>query len=141
MILVVLLNSLFVTLAVIIHYEFLYQLSLVIPRLHTKHRYRIVMGVFGALCAHAVEIWTFAFGYYYLQMMPDWGRLEGHYDGTLLGCSYFSFTTFTTLGFGDIHPTGNLRYLTGIEALTGMVLVTWTASFLYYEMRRYWDNR
>ncbi|HHO59743.1 MAG TPA: two pore domain potassium channel family protein, partial [Thiotrichales bacterium] len=32
-------------------------------------------------------------------------------------------------------------YLTGIESLTGLVLITWTASFLYYEMQRYWDTK
>jgi hypothetical protein len=141
MIAVFLLNCLFVTLAVLIHYEFLYQISVAIPRMNIRHRYRIVLGVFGAMTAHAVEIWTFAFGYFLLQKIEGWGKLEGHFDGTLLACSYFSFTTFTTLGFGDIHPSGYLRYLTGIEALTGMVLVTWTASFLYFEMQRHWTMR
>jgi len=70
-----------------------------------------------------------------------WGNLAGNFDGSLMDCGYFSFTTFTTLGFGDIEPTGHLRYLTGIEALTGLVLITWTASFLYFEMQRYWNGR
>ena len=33
-----------------------------------------------------------------------------------------------------------LRYLTGLESLTGLVLITWSASFLYLEMTRYWDR-
>jgi hypothetical protein len=33
-------------------------------------------------------------------------------------------------------PSGHLRYLAGIEAHTGLVLITWTASFLYIEMQR-----
>ena len=69
-----------------------------------------------------------------------WGKLQGNSEGTLLDCVYFSFTTYTTVGYGDIEPIGHLRYLTGIESLTGLVLITWTASFLYYEMQRYWDN-
>jgi hypothetical protein len=28
--------------------------------------------------------------------------------------------------------------LTGIEALTGLVLITWTASYLFIEMQKYW---
>jgi hypothetical protein len=55
-----------------------------------------------------------------------------------MDCVYFSFTTFTTLGFGDIAPMGDIRYLTGTESLTGLVLITWTASFLYVEMRKFW---
>lgn len=134
------LNSLIVALAVLIHYEFLHWMSVMMPRLAIKHRLRILLGVFGALIAHTVEIWAFALAYYYMHWADGWGRLEGNFDGSIIDCSYFSFTTFTTLGFGDIEPIGNLRYLTGIESLTGLVLITWTASFLYYEMRLFWDN-
>jgi len=41
----------------------------------------------------------------------------------------------------DIEPLGNLRYLIGVESLTGLVLITWTASFLYYEMQRHWTAK
>ena len=141
MIKVFFLNSLVVALAVMIHYEFLFQLSTLIPRMRIKHRFRIVLGVFGALTAHAAEIWVFAFTYYFMHQSEEWGNLEGNFSGSLMDCVYFSFTTFTTLGFGDIEPIGDLRYLTGIEALTGLVLITWTASFLYFEMQRFWDSK
>ncbi|EGG99066.1 Protein yfbU [gamma proteobacterium IMCC2047] len=58
----------------------------------------------------------------------------------MLDCGYHSFVTYTSLGFGDIIPTGYLRFITGIEALAGLVLIAWTASFVYVEMRRFWDN-
>lgn len=131
-------NSLMVALAVIIHYEFLYRFTLYVPKMRIEHRYRIVVGVFAALIAHAVEIWLFALAYYVMNRAESWGSLTGRFDGGLLDCGYFSFTVFTTLGFGDIEPVGHLRYLTGIESLTGLVLITWTASFLYYEMQRHW---
>jgi len=141
MIYVFILNSFVVALAVIIHYEFLYRLSLFIPTMRVKHRLRILFGVFAALIAHTIEIWVFAFAFYFMHHAKGWGHLEGNFDGSLFDCAYLSFTNFTTLGFGDIQPIGDLRYLTGIEALTGLVLITWTASFLYYEMQRYWDNK
>jgi len=133
--------SLVVTAAVVIHYEILYQLSLLMPKLHFIHRFRIAFGVIGALVAHALEIWLFAITYYFLIIYGGWGYLEGNFDGTLLDCVYFSFTTYSTLGFGDIEPYGNIRFLTGIESLTGLVLITWTASFLYYQMQQYWGLR
>tara|TARA_B100001123_G_C15304036_1_gene1021999 strand:- start:1163 stop:1288 length:126 start_codon:yes stop_codon:yes gene_type:complete len=37
---------------------------------------------------------------------------------------YFSLTAFTALGFGDVEPIGNLRFLTGIESLTELILIT-----------------
>ena len=54
---------------------------------------------------------------------------------------YWSAVTFVTVGFGDIVPTGPLRLLAGMEALTGFVLITWTASFLYLEMNRLWRQQ
>ena len=134
-------NSLIVSLAVLIHYEMLYRLSGIIPKLPIKHRFRIVFGVFGSLCAHVIEIWLFAIGYYFIIHTPGLGELTGNISGNLLDCVYFSFSTYTSLGFGDIVPTGHVRFLTGLEALSGLVLITWTASFMFIEMQKFWDNR
>ena len=135
---IIAINIVVVALAVFIHYVFLYRMTTLLPRMRLAHRFRIVLGVFGSLCAHAVEVWLFAFAYYGMLAWGGFGAFEGQFDGSLLDCAYFSFTTFTTLGFGDIHPLAGLRYLTGIESLTGLILITWTASFLYIEMQRYW---
>lgn len=133
-------NCIIVTFAVMIHYESLYYLTRLLKAMKIAHRYRIVVGVLGALLAHAAEVWVFAFGYYGMHHADGWGHLEGNFGGSLLDCVYFSLTTFTTLGFGDIAPIGDLRFLTGIESLTGLVLITWTASFLYLEMQSYWES-
>ena len=129
-----------VAIVVVIHYEALYLLTRILPRVKAKHRQRIILGIFGALTAHSIEVWIFAFVYYFMNRSANWGVLVGEFNGKLLDCAYFSFTSYTTLGFGDIIPHGDIRYLTGIESLTGLVLITWTASFLYLEMQRYWDD-
>lgn len=138
---VTLLNILLITVVVVIHYEFLYRTSDIIPRLCARHRPRILIGVLAALIAHSVEVWIFGVGYYFEHHSPWFGTLQGNFDGSLLDAAYFSFTTFSTLGFGDIEPIGPLRYTAGMEALTGLVLITWSASFLFVEMQRYWDDR
>ena len=140
MLIVILINCLLVAVAVAVHYEFLFHATRFIPRMPIKPRLRIIFGVFIALIAHTVEIWIFAFAYYFMNRQGSWGGLAGNFNGSLLDCIYFSFTTYSTVGFGDIHPVGDLRYLTGIESLTGLVLITWTASFLYYEMQRLWSG-
>ena len=141
MISVILANCLIVALAVLVHYEFLYRVTVLVPRMQVRHRFRIVFGVVAALIAHTVEIWIFAVGYYLMHRADGWGHLEGNFNGSLIDSGYFSFTVFTTLGFGDIEARGDLRFLTGVESLTGLVLVTWTASFLFYEMQRHWNGR
>ena len=139
MIILFLINCAVVAVAIVIHYEFLYRLTRVMPKLKIRHRLRIVVGVFTALIAHTIEVLIFAFAYFGLQKNEHGGELTGNFDGSLADCIYFSFTTFTTLGFGDIEPLGAIRYLVGIESLTGLILITWTASFLYIEMKQYWN--
>ena len=135
-----LINSGILILVVLIHYEFLYQCSRSLPRITSRHRWRILMGGFGAIFAHLLEIWVFGIAYYFMDRSEGWGHLVGEFDGELLSSVYFSFTAFTTLGIGDITPVGNIRFLVGLESLAGFVLITWTASFLYLEMTRHWDH-
>jgi len=134
-----LVNAFIVALSVLIHYEFLYRATTLVPKVRIKHRFRIVMVVFIALIAHVVEIGLFALAYFYMVKDEFWGSIQGNFNGSLLDSLYFSFTNFSTLGFGDIEPFGAIRFLVGMEALVGFVLITWTASFLFYEMQRYWS--
>lgn len=134
-----LINSLLVAAAVLVHYEMLYRLTRLIPRLSfLKPRLRILVAVFGALMAHVMEVWLFAFAYFYMIQDKAFGELRGSFTGSLMDCSYFSFTTYTSLGFGDIEPIGDVRFLAGLESLAGLVLISWTASFMFIEMQRLW---
>ena len=134
-------NGALIAVAVMIHYEILRVLSVAIPKWPIQHRLKVVVGLLGALTAHVLEIWVFGFGYYFLAMNPEFGNLIGSYEHSLLDSVYFSFVMYTSLGIGDIAPVGNLRFLAGLETLTGLVLITWTASFMYIEMQRFWERR
>ena len=133
-------NLTVMALAVSIHYETLQRLSRLMPLLNIRYRLRIVVGLIGSIVAHVVEIWLFALTYFLCIRVGGLGTLLGTSEPQLMDCAYFSFVTYTTLGYGDIYPDGSLRYLAGLEALTGLVLITWTASFLYHEMHKYWSN-
>lgn len=138
---VTLLNALLVCLVVVIHNEALVRLSSLMGRMRQSHHFRLIVAVLGCLAAHTLQVWAFAGAFYLMHHADGWGQLGGNFNGTLMDCAYFSFTTFTTLGYGDIEAIGLLRHLTGIEALTGLLLITWSASFLYLEMQRYWPTR
>ena len=140
MVMVWLVNCVLISATVIIHYEFLYRFTILMPKMRIRHRFRIVLGVLSALAAHSIEVWVFGLSYMWIHRAEGWGELTGNFSNTMLDFVYFSFTAYTTLGTGDIVPNGDLRYLTGLESLTGLVLITWTASFLYLEMTRYWDE-
>lgn len=134
-------NSLLVVIVVLIHYEVLRQLSIAIPQLKILPRLRILVGVIGALCGHVMEIWVFGLAYYWMSGFDDFGFLQGNWNGSLLDSVYFSFSCYSSLGFGDIEPVGNIRFLAGLEAVVGLVLISWTASFMFLEMTRYWREK
>jgi len=52
---------------------------------------------------------------------------------------YFSFVTFTTLGYGDITLSEGFRLLSGIEALNGIFLVGLTTAMLFSLVQRLWQ--
>lgn len=135
-----LLNALLVTLAVLVHYEMLRGLSVFNDRLKIQHRLRILVSVYGALVAHVAEIWLFGLAYYFMSRSGNLGSLRGNFDGSVMDCVYFSFTSYTSLGYGDIEPLGGLRFTAGLESLTGLVLIGWSASFLYVQMSRFWGK-
>lgn len=133
-------NTLLVATVVVIHYEILRFLSILIPRLKIKHRLRVIIGVFGTICAHIIEVWLFGIAFYLMIHYGDFGSLAGNFEGTLEDCVYFSFTNYTTVGYGDIEPFGSIRFLAGLEAITGLSLITWSASFMFMEMTQFWQD-
>lgn len=140
MVIMFLINGMVIVLAVVIHYEVLYRLSKIIPGLNIRYRFRVLYGVLGAMVAHVIEIWLFALAFYFWHHSSRHGRLEGNFDGSMMDSAYFSLTTYTTVGYGDVEPIGDLRFLAGLEGLTGLVLITWSASFLFIEMQKFWNN-
>ena len=140
MLIAILINSALVASAVVIHYEMLRLLSVVIPRLKIKHRLRVLIRVFGTICAHVIEVCLFGLAFFLMIHYGDFGSLKGNFDGSLVDSIYFSFTNYTTVGYGDIEPLGALRFLAGVEALTGLSLITWSASFMFMEMTQFWNE-
>lgn len=49
---------------------------------------------------------------------------EGNHDPSLRECFYLSGVTFTSLGYGDITPTGYYQVLAVVEALMGVSLMS-----------------
>lgn len=68
------------------------------------------------------------------------GELTGLDEPSYLNCVYFSTISYTTLGFGEIVPTEDIRFLTEMESLAGLVLITWSASFTYLETQKRWGS-
>ena len=121
---------------VLLHYESLRLLQHLFGNTR-RHRTGVLFCMFGLLIAHIAEIWIFGLGYwasvYWLGIGTITPPLEEWLDAI-----YFSAMVYTTVGFGDLLPSGALRLLVSGEALTGLALITWSASFTFLQMQRLW---
>jgi hypothetical protein len=140
--LVVFATSVLVALVVLMHYEGLGLLSGWLVRVKTPRRRKVLLGVYGVILVHILEIMLFGVTIWgLLVLVPDAGSLGGQVDSRFLDSIYLSASSYTTVGFGDVAPLGPIRFITSSEALIGLILITWSASFLYLEMDQYWHRR
>ncbi len=137
--LIVVATVLTVAFAALVHYEGLVLLSRwLYQREQGNRRRKVLYGIFGVLALHVIEIWIFGASTWLLLQYPNTGAIAGAHAPHLLDAVYMSAVTFTTVGFGDLAPVGPIRFLAGTTALTGFVLIAWSASFTYLEMERFW---
>jgi hypothetical protein len=123
---------------VLLHYEALSGLTQALKRLRMRPRPRILVMILTLMLIHVAEIWIFGLGYWVLTQDASHGVLAAAHPVGLLDCVYYSAVCYTTLGLGDLAPLGNIRLLTGMESLTGFMLIGWSVSFTYLEMDRFW---
>ncbi len=131
-------TTLAVSLAVLVHYEGLALISNWLAKRRELHsRRKVLYSIFSVLALHVTEIWIFGAAVWLLTMLSGTGYVSAS-PLHLFDAVYFSAMTFTTVGFGDVVPVGPIRFIAGTMSLTGFVLITWSASFTYLEMERYW---
>jgi hypothetical protein len=134
-------SALLVVLTAFLHYEVLRGLNIGLPLLRVPERFKLLVVIITAFCAHALEVLVYGFALYMLIAILHAGTLAGATDSLLTACLYFSAETYTSLGFGDLTPTGPIRLLAGVEALNGLLLIGWSTSFTYISMERFWNTR
>ncbi len=87
-----------------------------------RHHHIIIASiviVLGLFTLHGVQIWLYALFY----------RAVGAFT-TMEEALYFSASTFTTVGFGDLVLTKDWRVLASIESANGFLLIGWSTAFL-----------
>lgn len=127
-------------LTTIIHYEVLRMLTVGLPTFDMPTRAKLIVVIFGTFFTHVAEIFLYAVAFYLLARYLGAGTLGDASRSSLTLCLYFSAETYTSLGYGDVVPRGELRLLAGMEALNGLLLIGWSASYTYIAMERFWNN-
>ena len=97
--------------------------------------YRISILIAVAIVAHLVEIVFFQIAYMWLVPFDRLGAIIGAPNLEWRDLFYFSAATYTATGYGDLVPVGNMRLFATIEALTGLIMIAWTASFAFLVMQ------
>ncbi|MGA0840699.1 MAG: potassium channel family protein [Pseudomonadales bacterium] len=123
-------------LCLIMHYEAMNLLERM-SREMRRHRWIVLLTMGGLMLAHMLEIWLFAGAFYAAEHLLGLGTVSTP-TGDWLDYVYYSAVVYTTVGFGDMVPSAGLRMLTMAEALTGLSLITWSASLTFLQMQRLW---
>lgn len=79
----------------------------------------ILFVVLALVGIHTVEIWLYAAAYMAVGALPDFEQ-----------ALYFSTSSFTTVGFGDVVLTAKWRLVGAIEGANGLLLFGWSTAFL-----------
>lgn len=134
----ILISIILVLLTLCLHQASFVWLARVIPigaRSTHPGLYLLMLGIFAV---HVAEIFIYALGYYLAISVFDLGSLDGARASGVLGYFYASAVFYTSLGFGDVLPDGYLRFIVSIEALNGLLLIAWSAAFIFAVMGKSW---
>jgi hypothetical protein len=87
--------------------------------------------VFGVLCMYILLGMFFAFVYGSIDHLGGGAFFAGGESATVARCLYFSFTTLTTVGYGDLTAHGNLGHTLAVsEALFGQIYLVTVVSLI-----------
>ena len=97
-----------------------------------KARWRVIafsLVVIGIFAAHIIEIWVWAIFYFFVEEIQTW-------ESAL----YFSTSSYTTVGYGDLILSEEWRLLGSIEAINGMILFGWSTTLRCACVRRSYER-
>lgn len=93
---------------------------------------KLMIGLYASAIAHISEA-----GLYGIAFVAGSSAGLGGFnpsDISAMEIFYFSLVNYTSLGLGDIYPTGHLRFMAGIESLNGFLLISCSASLMFLLM-------
>jgi|TARA_R110000787_G_scaffold216799_1_gene325800 hypothetical protein len=130
-------SALLIAICLYLHFNVLRLAAQKLSELQGHSRYPVLVVMTLIFTTHLLEIVLFAIAFWTMAAAGA-GSLAGAHASTAADYFYFSVASYTTLGIGDITPEGSTRLVAGIEALTGLLLIAWSASFTYLTMERIW---
>ena len=109
-------------------------------------RSRVLFAIAATFLVHIVAIALYSVVYYFAASAIGLGSLRDATPGeeiepiTFLVAFYFSAATYSSLGFGDIVPVGDLRLISVFEGLNGLLLIGWSVAYSFVAMDEFWEK-
>ena len=109
-------------------------LSRVWARSGAGHRMRaavlpLVRLIAGFLILHLVEMGVWAVAFSASNMFPD-----------IETSLYYSFKSYTTVGYGDVAPPISWRLIGPIEGAVGILMLGWSTGFIVVAVQRLYNS-
>ncbi len=93
--------------------------------------------VFGVLCVYLLLGMFFAFLYGSIDRLGGSPFFAGGQQASVAQCLYYSFTTLTTVGYGDLTAASNLGHTLSVsEALVGQIYLVTVVSLIVANLGR-----
>jgi hypothetical protein len=89
----------------------------------------LTITVLCVFCAHIVQMWLWAFVYLLVGALPAFEE-----------ALYFSTSTFTTVGYGDVVLGQDWRLLGSFQSANGFILFGWSTAFIFEVMSKLYKD-
>ncbi|WP_292437920.1 ion channel [Methylophaga sp.] len=120
---------------IIVHYIFLSRMGKIFEtKWHQSTK--LITVLCGLFIAHLIEIFIYAMVYQITSSLSDMAATQQANFASWLDSLYFSFLAYSSLGAGDLSVSQPFKILYGLEAINGLLLIAWSASFSLLAMNR-----
>jgi hypothetical protein len=121
------------------HYWTLWALAFITPTNDAGNHQRSLAMLLLLVSAHISHIVGYAVLLGVLIDLGGWGEFS-KVDANAVDLLYYSASAYTTLGFSDATPKGDLRLISVFEGLAGFMVLTWSATFVYSSFKATWRH-
>ena len=120
-----------VALCTTIHYE---TVGLLDRRLRARSgslRRHVPAVVVCVIAVHLLEVLLFAFAFWLVATRLDAGAFASATPSSPRDFVALAAESYTSFGYGDIVPSGWLRFVVSLAPINGLLLIAWSGAFLY----------
>lgn len=113
-----------------LHYEAIQRLDR-LARRSTGAYPALLFVICGLVGLHLLEIGIYAAIFHLADQTLSLGDFNGKTFPSSMDYFYYAAEAYASLGYNNVIPAGEMRLVTSIAPLNGLLLLTWSGSFLF----------